>query len=117
VCVTRDQFAEVFGNQSALAGQAAAGAVIGESAAPTASPAPLGGDADTATTTTPAVPEPITSDASSTPELDASNDNDAADDTLLIDTPAAPEPEASAAEPQAANDNEPQVELGATGTE
>jgi len=110
----------------------------GISAAPAASPAPLGGDAHTATTTTPGAPEPNTPQASSTVS-EAANDNEptvvedaqpateleeAPADTLLVDVAAAPAPEAPPLEaalqvevPSAANDNSPPEELGATGTE
>jgi len=111
VCVTRDQFAEVFGNQSA-----AAGAPINNEAPDGSSASGAGEMTDTATSTTPSVIEPITSGASSTPdlvELEAqlpsapANDNDPAEDTLLVvDVPAAQlAPELLTPEP--ANDNPP----------
>jgi hypothetical protein len=66
VCVTRDQFAEVFGSQSA-----AAGAPVGVTGEAPASP-PNGGQADTAT---------------------EANDNHSPDDTPLADTALEPVPE------------------------
>ena len=73
VCVTRDQFAEVSGNQSAAAGGGAL----------SASPTPEATSADTATTTTPAT---IMKPLSSRTRKRRSEPEEATVDTLLVDT-------------------------------
>lgn len=102
VCITRDQFAEVFGNQSAAAGAPGGDGHVstpGGSSAEDANP-----NADASTTTTPAKLEPITSGAA--------NDNGLAL-TDVEDADQAEEPEPATA----ANDNQPAEDLTATGTE
>jgi hypothetical protein len=135
--MTRDQFAEVFGNQSAAAGAAT-------TYRRSASGPPASGDASTGTTTTAAVSEPIPygtapNDNEPTVTEDAQNTTEpekAPADTLLVDTAPEPtvEPEetpppdvapdvstpvsAVEAPEEAANDNGIGIEeLPATGTE
>jgi hypothetical protein len=111
ICVTRDQFAEVFGNQSAAAG--APGSVVEGTPSGSSAPDNEATDAASTTTTSENAQAPSSqsdpSVASAPPALDASNDNAPIDDTLLVDVPAAPEP---APELEAANDNSPAEDHG-----
>ena len=136
-CVARDRFAKVLGNQLVAAGAPQSGLSGGASGSSASGPP----GADTATTTTSSEPEPITSQASSTPPLEPANDNEPAvvedaqtattpvqspDTLLVVDVPAAPAPVQSAdatdpaptpsPEAQAANNNTVE-HLPATGTE
>ena len=134
ICITRDQFMSVFGasahSQSAAAG--ASGLVSGVEA-PDGSSTPVGADADTATTTTPAAIDPDASNApaANNPEVHQA-DNGAGNPptaetpaaepltTQLVEAPPEPAPEATSdptAVPGPANDNTPPEALPATGTE
>jgi hypothetical protein len=111
VCVTRDQFAEVFGgSQGAAAAGAPSSGVPPE--APAASPVPEGTDADAGTTTASNVAEP--QPTSETPADVADQEPDAVVEEQEPGDEPAPAPPA---ELDAANDNQPAEELLATGTE
>jgi hypothetical protein len=116
VCVTRDQFAEVFGDSQV----GAAGAPENtQSEAPSGSSAPVATkDADTATSTTPSA-------TTTPPSGDIANELEPAPVDEPEETPPAVAPDVSPPEngveppPEAANDNgiSSPVELPATGTE
>jgi len=108
VCVTRDQFAEVFANQPALVGQAAAEAPSSGVApgAPDGPPASGVADAGTATTTMSSDPALSTSGAWLTPDPPAANDNQP-----VAEEENEPQAQDTAPDPapvlEAANDNPP----------
>jgi hypothetical protein len=100
ICVTRDQFAEVFGEtQSAAAAGVPSSGVPPE--APAASPVPEGTDADAGTTTASNMAEPQ-------PTIAPQDDSTATTESAEAENEEQLAP---------ANDNEPPAELPATGTE
>jgi hypothetical protein len=111
ICVTREKFAEVFGNQSAAAGTLVGG---GPSRVPSGLPALGDGVADAATTTASTVPASSTSDLLS--PLSPSTNNPSADDAVIEKAPP-PNGPAPTSEPAAANDNQPAEQVPATGTQ
>jgi hypothetical protein len=124
VCVTRDQFAEVFGSSQSAA---AAGAGPATETAPSGSSTPVASeDADTATSTTPSDNEP----AADAPEGPSVAPAASAQEAVLLDGSAevetgtsgsaGPSPAGDAVSPpstEPANDNQPAEDLPATGTE
>jgi hypothetical protein len=89
ICVTRDQFAEVFGGSQSAAAAGASGLVSGVGA-PSGSSAPSpAGDADTATSTTP-VEQETAAGAPENTQSEASSGSSASDhaDSLSIRTTA-----------------------------
>jgi hypothetical protein len=125
ICVTHDQFAEVFGDsQSAAAGASE----VADAQAPDGSSKPVVASPDTATSTTPTIEEEDadargdTGDAQApaVPAPEGGEDGGSAEAVTSTTEADYPSPAADAVSPsstEAANDNQPVDPVPATGTE